>query len=208
MEDPNEISEELRRLGVHKFRFDNEFKLHIEGDLDLSGKGLLKIPFQIESASFINLTGNEIDTFENFPIKAKTVILSYNKIKDFSTFPSTSNVDFLILDNNQLCSFKGSPLSVTNLSVENNFYMTTILGAPFCRGKLYAEETSIPLEEIYLHEVFCKAKTWKKNLSMLDNMKKFLSLSGDSHKLVSHTNFFSENLESLKLILTAKKFGI
>ena len=201
-----ELEKLLESFKIYNYKIDEEEKLHINGNIDLSGMNLEKIPFRITSITgSVQLKGNKIKSFENFPVKALSVVLSYNSIDSFESFPVDSEVDYLLVDNNNIQKFNSFPKNLKSLSVTHN-PISSIEGAPMC--VLHIEETKIALEDAFIHDICSRSKTWNNEISLLENVKKFIRLSPNSYKLINHTNIFKNNQEYLKLALTSSKLGI
>jgi hypothetical protein len=111
-----------KEYGIKNYSINDDGSVDVDGDVDLSDKGLTKLPLKFRKVSGdFNCDNNQLTSLEGCPQKVgRDFYCSNNKLTSLEGSPQSVGGSFYC-DDNKLTSLEGSPQSVGgNFSCDNN----------------------------------------------------------------------------------------
>jgi len=125
------VFKNIEKYKIENYTFNDDLSIDVNGDVNLYGKGLTKLPFKFRNVTGeFSCTYNKLTSLEGSP---KTVVGSfdceYNNLTSLEGSPKTVGVNFYCYEN-KLTSLLGSPetVGVNFYCYDNN--LTSLEGSP------------------------------------------------------------------------------
>jgi len=134
------VFEDIEKLGIENYKFNDDFSIDVNGNVDLSFNDLTKLPFKFRNVSGdFYCNNNNLTSLEGSP---KTVgcgfYCSANNLESLEGSPKTVGGDFYCVSNN-LTSLVGGPETVGGdfYCVSNK--LRSLKGIGDVKGKIYSD---------------------------------------------------------------------
>ena len=127
----SEIHKLCKEYGIENYTINNGL-VDVDGDVDLSGKGLTKLPVKFGNVSGIfNCQNNQLTSLEGAPqsVGGDRFNCNNNQLTSLEGAPQEVGGDFRCY-NNQLTSLEGAPQKVVGSFNCNNNQLTSLEGCP------------------------------------------------------------------------------
>jgi hypothetical protein len=112
-ESEKSIHDMCRKYRITNYTINDDVSIDVDGNVDLSGRGLTKLPLKFRNVSgYFYCSDNELTSLEGCPLSVGvSFYCSDNKLTSLEGCPSSVGVDFWCFDN-KLTSLEGCPSSV------------------------------------------------------------------------------------------------
>lgn len=208
IEEQSSVELLLNKFGIYSYKFNSSGMLIVSQDVDMSGKQLKSMPFDIhECKGNFDVKGNELETLKGCPKKvSKHFDCSFNRLSTLKYSPVYVGTMFNCSVNIKLENYKGSPRTVgTHFDGSKNPHVFTLEHIPAANTADFAL-TGIIHEDYEIYTQCVKHETWKQGASMIEN----LTLLVTKNPLIAKQKWIL--LEKLppefRGLLLSKKLGI
>lgn len=122
----------LKKFGIRDFRINGDFTINVDGDVDLSGKGISQIPSFIQFkyiAGNFDISNNDLKVLRGCPTECDSFNCSNNPgLRTLRGGPII--VDVYNCSNNNLTALTGSPNCCVQFVANNNPRLTSLKEGP------------------------------------------------------------------------------
>ena len=137
------------KFGIKKYTINDDYSIDVDGNVELHGKGLTKIPLKFNKVSgWFYCYNNKLTTLEGCPEKVGGLFgCSFNNLTTLEGSPKEVGGDFYC-HNNKLTTLEGSPKEVGGSFCCNTNKLTTLEGGPkYVGGNFYCRNNPLKSTE-------------------------------------------------------------